>query len=52
MAALPVDAIEHVGSTSVQGLPAKPVLDIDVGWSSSTSIPVGRRPGGKLRELQ
>jgi GrpB-like predicted nucleotidyltransferase (UPF0157 family) len=30
LAALPVDAIEHVGSTSVRGLPAKPVLDIDV----------------------
>ncbi len=27
---LPVDAIEHVGSTSVPGLPAKPILDIDV----------------------
>ncbi|WP_312099803.1 GrpB family protein, partial [Corynebacterium dentalis] len=25
-----IDAIEHVGSTSVPGLPAKPILDIDV----------------------
>lgn len=23
-------AIEHVGSTSVEGLPAKPIIDIDV----------------------
>lgn len=28
--AVPVVAIEHVGSTSVPGLPAKPVLDVDV----------------------
>lgn len=27
---VPVVSIEHVGSTSVPGLPAKPVLDIDV----------------------
>jgi GrpB-like predicted nucleotidyltransferase (UPF0157 family) len=25
-----VEAIEHVGSTSVPGLPAKPILDIDI----------------------
>ncbi|MBG6218122.1 GrpB-like predicted nucleotidyltransferase (UPF0157 family) [Arthrobacter sp. CAN_A6] len=30
LAELPVDAIEHVGSTSVPGLSAKPILDIDV----------------------
>lgn len=30
LAGVPVNAIEHVGSTSVPGLPAKPVLDIDV----------------------
>ncbi|HEX5038974.1 MAG TPA: GrpB family protein [Candidatus Limnocylindria bacterium] len=30
LAAVPVRAIEHVGSTSVPGLDAKPVLDIDV----------------------
>ncbi|MFJ7751162.1 GrpB family protein [Arthrobacter sp. NPDC097144] len=27
---LPVESIEHVGSTSVPDLPAKPVLDIDI----------------------
>jgi GrpB-like predicted nucleotidyltransferase (UPF0157 family) len=27
---IPVEAIEHVGSTSVPGLPAKPILDIDI----------------------
>jgi GrpB-like predicted nucleotidyltransferase (UPF0157 family) len=27
---VPVVAIEHVGSTSVPGLPAKPILDVDV----------------------
>ncbi|THJ65758.1 GrpB family protein [Arthrobacter echini] len=30
LAGVPVDAIEHVGSTSVAGLPAKPLLDVDV----------------------
>ncbi len=30
LAGVPVNAIEHVGSTSVPGLPAKPVLDVDV----------------------
>ena len=30
LAAVPVRAIEHVGSTSVQGLDAKPIVDIDV----------------------
>lgn len=30
LAALPVIAIEHVGSTSVPGLVAKPIIDIDV----------------------
>lgn len=30
LAAVPVVAIEHVGSTSVPGLAAKPILDIDV----------------------
>ena len=30
LAHVPVEAIEHVGSTSVPGLPAKPILDIDI----------------------
>ncbi|RJU00844.1 GrpB family protein [Arthrobacter frigidicola] len=30
LAEVPVDAIKHVGSTSVPGLPAKPILGIDV----------------------
>lgn len=27
---VPIEGIEHVGSTSVPGLPAKPILDIDI----------------------
>ncbi len=30
LAPVPVEAIEHVGSTSVPGLPAKSILDIDI----------------------
>jgi GrpB-like predicted nucleotidyltransferase (UPF0157 family) len=30
LASVPIDGIEHVGSTSVPGLPAKPILDIDI----------------------
>lgn len=30
LAELPITSIEHVGSTAVPGLPAKPILDIDV----------------------
>jgi GrpB-like predicted nucleotidyltransferase (UPF0157 family) len=33
-------AIEHVGSTSVPGLPAKPVIDIDVVVADRADIPV------------
>jgi GrpB-like predicted nucleotidyltransferase (UPF0157 family) len=32
-------AIEHVGSTSVPGLPAKPVIDIDVVVADRADIP-------------
>jgi GrpB-like predicted nucleotidyltransferase (UPF0157 family) len=35
---LPVE-IEHVGSTSVVGLPAKPILDIDVVLESEDDVP-------------
>ncbi|WP_052274382.1 GrpB family protein [Arthrobacter sp. L77] len=30
LAGLPIISIEHVGSTAVPGLPAKPILDIDI----------------------
>lgn len=39
LAPLQVAAIEHVGSTSVRGLPAKPVLDIDVIVHRATMTP-------------
>jgi GrpB-like predicted nucleotidyltransferase (UPF0157 family) len=32
-------AIEHVGSTSVPGLPAKPIIDMDVAVASEGDIP-------------
>jgi GrpB-like predicted nucleotidyltransferase (UPF0157 family) len=32
-------AIEHVGSTAVPGLPAKPIIDIDVVVPSSSDVP-------------
>ncbi len=35
-----VDSIEHVGSTSVPGLAAKPIIDIDVLLRSSSALPV------------
>src|SRR6516165_7942438 len=33
-------AIEHVGSTSVPGLAAKPVIDIDIVIASRTDLPL------------
>ena len=41
-------AIEHVGSTAVRGLPAKPIIDIDVLLRSSTDLPIAI---GKLADL-
>ncbi|KAG9238197.1 putative UPF0157 protein YqkA [Amylocarpus encephaloides] len=37
----PVISIDHVGSTSIPGLPAKPVLDIDI-IVSEASLPLAR----------
>ena len=54
-AGVPVVAIEHVGSTSVPGLAAKPVIDIDivvaerdVEVASRTLTGLGFRPEGDL----
>ena len=41
-------SIEHVGSTAVPGLAAKPIIDMDVLLRSSTDLPVAIR---KLAEL-
>jgi len=52
---VPVVAIEHVGSTSVPGLAAKPVIDCDivvaeedVSAASGTLVELGFRPLGEL----
>jgi GrpB-like predicted nucleotidyltransferase (UPF0157 family) len=54
-AEVPVVAIEHVGSTSVPGLAAKPVVDIDivverlhVGKASLVLVDLGFEPRGEL----
>jgi len=54
-AAVPVVAIEHVGSTSVPGLAAKPVIDCDivvaeahVPSASSVLVSLGFAPLGEL----
>ena len=41
-------SIEHVGSTAVPGLAAKPVIDIDVLLRSSPDLPVAIRRLGEL----
>jgi GrpB-like predicted nucleotidyltransferase (UPF0157 family) len=41
-------AVEHVGSTSVPGLTAKPVIDVDVVVSSAEDVPAAIE---RLREL-
>ncbi|WP_310961660.1 GrpB family protein [Nocardioides terrisoli] len=52
---VPVRAIEHVGSTSVPGLAAKPVIDCDiivaaehVGAASAVLVGLGFEPRGEL----
>lgn len=49
---VPLVGIEHVGSTSVVGLVAKPVIDIDIIVSGPEELEVARRvmvnPGGYL----
>lgn len=54
-AGAPVVAIEHVGSTSVPGLAAKPIIDCDiiveeptVGAASEVLVELGFRPLGEL----
>ena len=54
-AGVPVRAIEHVGSTSVPGLAAKPVIDCDVvvaeqdvAAASQVLVNLGFRPEGEL----
>jgi GrpB-like predicted nucleotidyltransferase (UPF0157 family) len=54
-AGVPFVAIEHVGSTSVPGLAAKPVIDCDivvsaqqVGAASDVLVALGFRPVGEL----
>src|SRR5690242_11815608 len=54
-AGVPVVAIEHVGSTAVPGLAAKPVIDIDivvaaehVGAASDVLVGLGFEPRGDL----
>lgn len=58
-AGVPVAAIEHVGSTSVPGLAAKPVIDCDivvaetdVPAASSVLVSLGFIPEGELGILQ
>jgi GrpB-like predicted nucleotidyltransferase (UPF0157 family) len=34
-----VVAVEHIGSTAVPGLPAKPIIDLDVVLASPTDLP-------------
>ena len=54
-AGVPVEAIEHVGSTAVPGLAAKPVIDVDivvraehVQQASDVLVDLGFEPRGEL----
>ena len=40
-------AVEHVGSTSVPGLAAKPVIDLDVVIRTEADLPAVRSPRGR-----
>ena len=37
---VPESRIQHIGSTAVEGLPAKPILDFDVGTTPSEDVEV------------
>src|SRR5688500_11412421 len=41
-------AVEHVGSTAVPGLPAKPIIDIDVVIAARDDLPGVQRRLGRL----